>query len=359
MLCILTTQTENCLAVWANNVFFWSASLTDRQLSAFLLGGVESVCERDGIPVRNILASGGVELASVRSPGEQILRSQAVAVVSTLAAVSPDPHAAFRLGLCMPVEKSPELVRLFTTAPYLDSLIGPLNTALGGICGGLISLSSGSSVTRLGLGFPYWNLALEEPFHEAAAGGLISALRLRFGPTWRPIRVLVGHRRPIPKAVEYDGIQIVLGAPDNAAIMSVADAVAKPQPHHPKSPSKKDPSIGPPGQNDFASVDQIHRVIYGRLSLALDTTLDDVAKIFGISTRTLKRHLAIQRQTFSSIVEDVKITEAKRLLAETDFPITEIQYTLQYGHLPSFTRAFRRSTGSSPSEFRKATELDK
>jgi len=150
----------------------------------------------------------------------------------------------------------------------------------------------------------------------------------------------------------------VLGAPDNAVIMSVADAVAKPRRDRPKSSYKKGPSAQPTGQNDFASVDQIERVIYGRLSLALDTALDDVAKVFGLSSRSLKRHLAAERQTFSSIVEEIKITEAKRLLSETDFPITEIADILRYGHLPSFTRAFRRSTGSSPSEFRKATEID-
>jgi AraC-like DNA-binding protein len=323
-----------------------------------MLGGLESVCERDGISVANILAAGGVELTTVRSPSERILRSQAAAVANALSAVSPDPHAAFRLGVCAPVEKSPEFVRFLTSAPNLNSLVGPINAALGGICGGLISLSLGSAFARFGFGFPSWNIALEEPLREAAAGAVISLLRLRFGPAWKPIRVLVGHRRPMPKLVKYDGIQIVLGAPDNAVIMSVADAVAKPRPDRPKSSSKKGPSAQPTDQNDFASVDQIQRVIYGRLSLALDTALDDVAKVFGLSSRSLKRHLAAERQTFSSIVEEIKITEAKRLLSETDFPITEIADLLRYRHLPSFTRAFKRSTGSPPSEFRMATEIN-
>ena len=336
-----------------------SVSPTERRLSGFMLGGVESVCERDGISVANILAAGGVELATVRSPDERILRSQAVAVFSALSAVSPDPHAAFRSGLYIPAEKSAELVQLFSTAPDLDSLVGPLNAALGGICGGLISLSLESAIARLSIGFPSWNIVPEEPFHEAAAGGLISALRLRFGPAWKPIRVLVGHRRPKPELVEYDGIQIVRGSPDNAAILSVADAAAKPRLNSPKPSSKHSPGDQPKSQNDFASVGRIQRVILGRLSLALDTALDDVAKVFGVSTRSLKRHLAAERQTFSSIVDDVKTTEAKRLLAETDIPITEIADILQYRHLPSFTRAFRRSTGNPPSEFRKATELDR
>ncbi len=324
-----------------------------------MLGGLESVCERDGISAANILAAGGVDLATVRSPGKRILRSQALAVANVLSAVSPDPSATFRLGLGAPVEKSPEFVRLLASSPNLESLVEPLNAALGGICGGLISVSLGSAFARFGFGFPSWNIVLEEPLREAAAGAAISLLRLRFGPAWKPIRVLVGHRRPMPKAVECDGIEIVLGAPDNAVIMSVADAVAKPRPDSPKPSSKKAPSVQPADQNDVALVDQIRRVIYGRLSLALDTTLDDVAKVLGISGRSLKRHLAAGQQTFSSIVEDIKITEAKRLLAETDLPITETALVLQYSHLPSFTRAFRRSTGSSPSEFRGATKIDK
>lgn len=324
-----------------------------------MLGGVESVCERDGISVANILAAGGVELATVRSPGEQILRSQAAAVLNALSAASPDPNAAFRSGLCAPVEKSPEFVRLLTSAPNLEGLVGPLNAALGGICGGLINVSLGSAYARFGFGFPSWNIAFEEPLREAAAGAVISLLRLRFGPTWKPIRVLVGHHRPMPELVAYNGIEIVRGAADNAAILSVADAVANQRPDRPKPSSKDRPSVQPKNQNEFASADQVRRVIHGRLSLALDTALDDVAKVFGLSTRSLKRHLANERQTFSAIVEEIKITEAKRLLTETDFPITEIAHTLKYSHLPSFSKAFARSTGSSPSEFRKATEVDK
>ena len=338
--------------------FFGVSILTDRELSAFLLEGLVRVCECDGISAANMLAAGGVELATVRSPGERILRSQAVAILSALSAVSPDPCAAFRSGLDIPIENSPELVDLFSTAPDLNSLVGPLNAVLGGICGGLISLSFESAVARLSLGFPSWNIVLEEPFHEAAAGGLISALRLRFGPDWKPIRVLVGHRRQKPELLESDGIQIVRGAPDNAAILSVADAVAKPRPGGPRPATKISPDVQSNSENKFASVDQIRRVIYGRLSLAMDTALDDVAKVFGLSTRSLKRHLARERQTFSAIVEDIKIKEAKRLLTETDFPITEIADILKYRHLPSFTRAFGRSIGSSPSEFRKTVELD-
>ena len=332
-----------------------SVSLIDRELSAFLLGGLVNVCERDGISVTDILAAGGANLATVQSPSGRILRSQAVASLYALSQVSPDPHAAFRAGIDMPLEKSVELVRLFSTAPDMQSLIGPLNAALGDVCGGLINLSFEAGVARLSLCFTTWNIKLEEPFHEAAAGGLISALRLRFGSTWKPSRVLVGHRRSKPKLSMCDGIEIVRGAPDNAAVMSIEDATSKPRPDHLRASSRS--GVEAIAQDNFTLVDQIQQVIIGRLSLALDSNLDDVASVFGTSSRSLKRHIALEKTKFSSIVEEVKIKEAKRLLADTDIPITEIADILGYRHLPSFTRAFSRSTGNPPSEFRKTTEL--
>jgi len=56
----------------------------------------------------------------------------------------------------------------------------------------------------------------------------------------------------------------------------------------------------------------------------------------------------------SKIVADRVAFEARRLLIETDLPVGEIGRRLGFRSAAYFTRAFHKSSGRSPSEFRKA-----
>ncbi|WP_108835256.1 AraC family transcriptional regulator [Tateyamaria sp. Alg231-49] len=326
--------------------------MPDSEFSAFLLAGVLNVCDSDGVSAEDVLAAGGVTPHSLQAPGATVLRSKAVAVFGALAAVSHRPDAAFRAGLCLPVERSSELVQLFRSAPDLLALVVPLNAALGSVCGGVIGVSVRKDFARLGFGFPTWNIKLEEPFQEAAAGAVVCALRTRFGPNWKPVRVLMGHRKPKPEITAFEGIQVVLGTPDNAVILRAEEAKSEPRLSTSGGQVCEQMEPGQPPAGDVELADEVRRVIHGRLLLMLGTELDDVSKVFGMSGRTLKRRLSKEGMSLSSIVEDVRLAEAERLLIETSLPITEISGALGYAHLPSFTRAFKSITGRSPSDFR-------
>ena len=125
--------------------------MSDTELSAFLLAGVFDVCERDGVSAKDVLAAGGTTREIVEVSGATVLRSKAVAMFGALAEASAQPDAAFRAGLCLPIERSPDLVRLFRSAPDLPALVAPLNAALGSVCGGLIGVSVSKDCARLGL----------------------------------------------------------------------------------------------------------------------------------------------------------------------------------------------------------------
>ncbi len=147
---------------------------------------------------------------------------------------------------------------------------------------------------------------------------------------------------------------MVHGAPDNAIVLSSEEACAAPRP--PESAELVQKALEPTSayRGEGSLNNEVKRVVSGRLSLMLGTELEDVSKVFGVSARTLKRHLSEEGISLRSIVEGVKLEEAKRLLSETDLQITEIADVLLYAHLPSFTRAFKRATGRAPSDFRDA-----
>jgi len=76
------------------------------------------------------------------------------------------------------------------------------------------------------------------------------------------------------------------------------------------------------------------------------------AEAVGVSSRTLQRWLAAANLDYSRLVEQVRFEKATQLLAEPHINLIEVAFELGYTHPANFTRAFRRWTGVSPSQFR-------
>jgi len=81
--------------------------------------------------------------------------------------------------------------------------------------------------------------------------------------------------------------------------------------------------------------------------------LDDAARQLGISPRGLRRRLAEAGTTFQSLLDEVRMQTASRLLRESDAPVATIAYELGFGTPSDFSRAFRKWTGESPTTFRQ------
>ncbi len=79
-----------------------------------------------------------------------------------------------------------------------------------------------------------------------------------------------------------------------------------------------------------------------------------LASLLGVSERTLQRRLGELGRSFSGVVEDFRREEAMRLLLQPDLPLVEVASRLGYAEQTSFTRAFRRWTGSTPGAWRNA-----
>lgn len=82
-------------------------------------------------------------------------------------------------------------------------------------------------------------------------------------------------------------------------------------------------------------------------------SLEAMAQRFCVSSRTLKRRLADKDTRYRDIVESVLKDRAIQLLRYTSQSISEIAFELGYADLSNFSRAFRKWTGKSASEFRE------
>jgi AraC-like DNA-binding protein len=85
--------------------------------------------------------------------------------------------------------------------------------------------------------------------------------------------------------------------------------------------------------------------------------LGDVAHILGMSTRTLARRLADERLNFAEILLQLRRDLARRYLDDRKLPVSKIAWLLGFHDVSAFTHAFKRWTGRTPSQLRKAAAL--
>ena len=84
-------------------------------------------------------------------------------------------------------------------------------------------------------------------------------------------------------------------------------------------------------------------------------TMKRVVAAAGTSARTFQRQLDVEGMSFSELLAEVRRSETLRRLNEGNNTIASIAADLGYSDQASFTRAFRRWTGSPPGQFRGRT----
>ena len=73
---------------------------------------------------------------------------------------------------------------------------------------------------------------------------------------------------------------------------------------------------------------------------------DDVAQALAMHRRTLNRRLSAEGTTFQQVLDRVRFAVAKEMLEDSQASIPEIAASLGYADYVSFTRAFKRWTGT-------------
>ncbi|MCL7942649.1 AraC family transcriptional regulator [Marinobacter sp. ATCH36] len=71
-----------------------------------------------------------------------------------------------------------------------------------------------------------------------------------------------------------------------------------------------------------------------------------------VSERTLKRRLQAEEASFQHLVDQVRLERAGELLEKTTMNLSQIADALGYADAANFTRAFKRWTSQSPSQYR-------
>lgn len=96
------------------------------------------------------------------------------------------------------------------------------------------------------------------------------------------------------------------------------------------------------------------RALEGAFELGRSTGENDIARAIGVGARTLRRRLAAEGTSLREVLDAVRFDLAAARLARSEVSLAQIAFELGFSDQTALSRAFRRWTGQSPAEFRRA-----
>jgi AraC-like DNA-binding protein len=94
------------------------------------------------------------------------------------------------------------------------------------------------------------------------------------------------------------------------------------------------------------------RAALHQMVLSGTSSADNVALLFGIHERTLRKRLTAEGTSLQQLVGQTRFELAKQLLENTGLPISEIAAALHFADAAVFSRAFRNWSRTSPRNWR-------
>jgi AraC-like DNA-binding protein len=196
--------------------------------------------------------------------------------------------------------------------------------------------------------------------YEAMDAGLatfVRMCRMSYGEDFNPLRVVTQRPQfqdPTPYR-EYFRAPIEYSAPDNVLYFSKESLEAHLPTANPHLARVNDQVIAEYlARFDKGSTAMRVRAKLIDLLSAGNVTQQDVADSLHMSLRTLQRKLADEDTSYKDILDETRRELADQYLRQGFLSVSEVTYLLGFSEPSNFARAFKRWTGRTPSEFRKA-----
>ncbi|MDN3922364.1 AraC family transcriptional regulator [Roseateles violae] len=192
---------------------------------------------------------------------------------------------------------------------------------------------------------------------EEAFASFLQIARGLVGNSFRPERIELAYPAPA-YAAEYRrvfGCPVLFDQPSNA-LVAANDWVAKPLlTYDPLSHRQalEFLDVGTLREQDKVDLfESVERAV--RQNMQDLPTLADVAGRLHLSARTLRRRLADSGVSYQTLLDNVRKGRAIELLSNTAQSVEQIAIAVGFSDAHNFRRAFKRWTGSAPSELRES-----
>jgi AraC-like DNA-binding protein len=191
---------------------------------------------------------------------------------------------------------------------------------------------------------------------ETLAAGIVLTLKRLATQPPEPAAVTFRHAAP-PSTAEHHrlfGAVVRFGQPENAVVYPSSALAA--------GMLSADPALLEVFEGDARRrLEQLksHGAVSGRVQTILGSRLNgevpslaSIASELAMSERSVQRSLSEERTTYREIVDDVRKGLALAHLSRPSATATDVALLLGFSEPSAFTRAFRRWTGVSPTQFR-------
>ena len=201
----------------------------------------------------------------------------------------------------------------------------------------------------------------EKPYppgrEDAALAWIMSTLRINFHHNLTPVFVTFTHGRPACAGKYYELFKgpITFDAPTAALALPLdqVDVLLPGANEELAQFSDQAMSRYLATLNDDSWANRVRRLIMEHLPSGA-ITVEKTASELHISTRKLQRLLKEEGTTFLALLNATRMKLAKDYVQQSDMDLTEIAFLLGFSELSTFSRSFKRWTGQSPIQYRRA-----
>jgi AraC-like DNA-binding protein len=328
-------------------------------VSIFLLRAVVEAAERSVAPGADLRAQIPFDWRRLEQPEARLEFEQFERVLSTVVAVTGDEALGLHIAERMSEGAIDVLGHAAAHAPTMrDVLEGASQFASLAMDGMLVALREEGDTFVVRYAFPRSTPLSDRLLAELMMGGAVRLARTFTGPSAVPRFAGFEHERP-PHHREYTR---TFGGTERfgQSVTSIAfdrEIVDRPQMHqHPEFHEL----LRAEAQRrlDRMTTDMRPATRLSQYLLAMPPSripdISTAARDLGMSERSLRRRLLADGTSYRGVVRSALEASAGRMLRGSDHTIKETAMALGFANAAAFYHAFKRWTGTTPGEYRRA-----
>lgn len=319
-----------------------------------------------GLDAVGIARQAGVDLAAIPAPGERIEVDKVDAMLRVAIPLVGDPAFGLQAARCWHPSELGVLGYAWLSSSTLRTGLGR-TVRYSRLVGerGVIEIED----TRQGLTVRFsakrGNPAIvpvAAVFVDIVMALLFDLCRMNAGAALRAVAVTLRRQKPDPADAyeRFFGCPVQFGADENTFVLSAKD-VDRPLPSANRQLAATFDKMltDELGQIDRSDVVSRSRAVVLEQLSSGEGSEEHTAKQLHMSARTLQRKLAEAKTTYLQLVDDTRKDLALRYIEDPRRSVTDITFSLGFSQPSAFTRAFKRWTGLSPSDYRASSSASR
>ncbi len=336
-----------------------SRSTTSTLSARVLLRAIDYVASLGHTP-ESLCQAMGLSLQALRAPDARVPATVVEALAAHAARITGDANFGLHLGLSVSgaLEDDPGVLLLMACANARDALHLLVRVQRHWSDVDRASIVPDVGGLRLRYAFPCLGAAAQRHTDECAFAELVVSLRAFTATSLAPREVTFRHARPADTREHEALFRAPLRFEAEHSEIALSDASLD-LPFTRASPTWKavfERQVLRSIERTRAGetfVAQTRAAVEAAL-LGGDVSLGFVARLAGLSARTLQRRLRDEGTTFAAVVDAVRHAQAVELLAQ-GLPMRDLAERLGYADPGAFHHAFKRWTGTTPARHRSAS----